>query len=137
MLSYGNTILYNLIATELYRSALDVRVGFLHATNRRRESLNLDIAEIFRPLIVDRTIFTLINRKVMREEYFVSKQNGAVYLNEKGQSIFLRAFYEKLDTVITVGEEKMSYDRIIKAEIMKLTRRFKNGETYKPFKQVR
>ena len=137
MLSYGNTILYNLIATELYRSSLDVRVGFLHATNRRRESLNLDIAEIFRPLIVDRTIFTLINRKVMRKEHFSYQQNGAVYLNEKGQLIFLRAIYEKIDTIITVGEEKMSYDQIIKEEIRKLSRRFKTGEVYKPFKQVR
>ena len=137
MLSYGNTVLYNLIATELYRSALDIRIGFLHATNRRRESLNLDVAEIFRPLIVDRTIFTLINRKVMRKDHFSHPQNGAVYLNEKGQLIFLKAFYEKLDTVITVGEEKMSYDRIIQEEIRKLARHFKNGEAYKPFKQVR
>ena len=58
MLSFGNTVLYNLIATEINKSALDIRIGFLHATNRRLQSLNLDIAELFKPLVVDRTIIT-------------------------------------------------------------------------------
>ena len=47
MISFGNTLLYSLISREIQKTALDVRVGFLHATNKRHETLNLDIAEIF------------------------------------------------------------------------------------------
>lgn len=137
MLNFGNTMLYNLIATEIYRTSLDVRVGFLHATTRREESLNLDIAEIFKPLVVDRTVLTLINRRAIRLSHFREEENGGVYLNEEGKRILIRAFYEKLETVVTVGEEKMSYQSIITEEVRKLVRSFRSGEKYKPFKQIR
>ena len=51
--------------------------------------------------------------------------------------MFLRAFYEKMDTVVTVKTDKMSYTEILKEEIRKITRYFKNGEPYTQFKQVR
>lgn len=54
MISFGNTFIYRRIANEIYRTALDIRIGFVHAANSRSESLNLDIAEIFKPIIVDR-----------------------------------------------------------------------------------
>lgn len=137
LISFGNTVLYNYIATEIYKSSLDIRVGFLHATNQRAESLNLDIAEIFRPLIVDRTVFTLINRGVLKQQFFRVEDNGGVYLNETGKKLFLCAFYEKLDTTVTVGDGKMTYAEIISEEIRKLTRYFRAGEKYKAFRQIR
>jgi len=65
MISFGNVVLYNLIAAEIYRSPLDIQVGFLHATNTRKESLQLDLAELFKPLLVDRVVFSLINKRVI------------------------------------------------------------------------
>ncbi len=137
LLSFGNVVLYNYIAAEIYKSSLDIRIGFLHATNKRMESLNLDIAEIFKPLVVDRTVFTLINRKELSPEHFVTAANGGIYLNENGKRIFLRAFYDKLNTTLTVGERSFSYAALINEEIRKLTRRFRSGEPYKAFRQVR
>lgn len=137
MLSFGNTILYNLIATEINRTSLDIRVGFLHATNRRKESLNLDIAEIFKPLVVDRTILALINRRAIREEHFRRQENNGVYLNEEGKRIFIRAFYEKLDTSVKVHGQEQTYNQLITEEVRKLVRHFRTGEPYKPFKQTR
>ena len=64
-------------------------------------------------------------------------ENGEVYLNETGKRIFLRAFYEKLNTVVTVKEARQSYRRIIKNEINQLSLHFKNGEKYTGFRQVR
>ena len=139
MLSFGNTILYNYLATEISKTALDVRVGFLHATNRRTESLNLDIAELFKPLIVDRVIFSVINKNMIDpERHFEHMDNGTVYLNAEGKNIFLRTFSEKLDARVTVGKQSVSYRTIIDWEIKKLINYFRKGEKrYNPFKQVR
>lgn len=139
MLSFGNTVLYNLLATEIQKTALDVRVGFLHATNRRCESLNLDIAELFKPLIVDRVVFSMINRNMIDpEKHFEHMENGTVYLNSEGKHIFLRTLSDKLDTRVTVGKQSVPYRVIIDREIKKLIAYFRNGEKrYYPFKQVR
>ena len=139
LLSFGNTVLYNLLATEIQKTSLDIRIGFLHAATRRLESLNLDLAEIFKPLVVDRVIFRLINMRILKAEHFRHTDNGGVYLNAEGKRIFLRALYEKLETVVSVGAEKkrMSYNSIIAEEIRKLIRHFRQDEKYKGFRQVR
>ena len=136
MISFGNAMLYNLLATEINKTPLDVRVGFLHATNRRQQSLNLDVAEIFRPLIVDRVVFSLINRRAVTPDDFFS-DGGGVYLNAEGKRIFISAFYEKLDTCVTVKGKSVKYKSIIREEVQKLVRYFRQGEKYKPFKQIR
>ncbi|MGI6382014.1 MAG: type I-B CRISPR-associated endonuclease Cas1b, partial [Tissierellaceae bacterium] len=63
LISFGNSLLYTTILGEIYQTQLDPRIGYLHSTNERRFTLNLDIAEIFKPIIVDRTIFSLLNKE--------------------------------------------------------------------------
>lgn len=137
MLSFGNVILYNLIATEINKSSLDVQIGYLHATNRRPESLNLDIAETYKPLLVDRTIFSLINLNMLNEDDFYKTDREAVYLTQNGKRKYLRAFYEKLDNTLTIHGEKLTYTQIIRQDIQALTRYFRHDERYVPFKQVK
>lgn len=138
MISFGNTVLYNIIANKINRSPLDIRIGYLHATTGlRKESLNLDIAEIFRPLIVDRTIFTLINQRSIGAGHFTREANEAVYLNETGKRIFLRKLYEKLDDTLQVKNRTVSYQMLIDEEIRLLVWDFRNGEKYKAYRQVR
>ena len=137
MLSFGNVLLYNLIATEINKTPLDIRIGFLHATNRRPESLNLDVAEAYKPLIVDRTVFSMINLKSIRLTDFDHRPDGSVYLNENGKRAFLRAFYSKLDTSISVKGNRLTYRQIIAQDVQALVRHFRQEEPYTPFKQVK
>ena len=82
--------LYQRIATEIHKTALDIRIGFVHASNSRNETFNLDIAEIFKPIIVDRAIFTVIhNLMITKKEHFYVNENGAVLLNKIGKKIFI------------------------------------------------
>lgn len=136
LISFGNTVLYRRIAKEIYKSRLDIRIGFLHATNRRYESLNLDIAEIFRPVIVEKVIFSLINKHMLGEQlHFDYLDKGAVYLNSEGKKIFLTEFEEKMSQRLkTSNGGTISYSELIKAEISKLTRYFEKDEPYKPYK---
>jgi group II intron reverse transcriptase/maturase len=135
LISFGNTILYRRIAQEIYKSRLDIRIGFLHASNKRFESLNLDISEIFRPVVVERVIFSLINKQVLHEKlHFEPQENGGVYLNKTGKRIFLNEFEYKMNQRIVIKGNSVSYIDLIREEVRKLVRFFEKGEPYKPFK---
>jgi CRISPR-associated endonuclease Cas1 len=87
LIIFGNTVMYRRVAKEIYKSRLDIRVGFLHAANRRYESLNLDISEIFRPVIVEKVIFSLINKHMIAENlHFDTLEDGAAFYH-RGYSV--------------------------------------------------
>ena len=134
LISFGNMVLYRVALSEIYRTHLDPRIGYLHESNQRAFSLNLDLAEIFKPLIVDRTIFALINRGQMRPQYFEEKLGG-VFLKEAGQKVFVQALEESLRRTITHKRlrRKVSYRRLIRLECYKLYRHILGETTYQPF----
>lgn len=135
MISFGNVFLYERIATEIYKTSLDIKVGFLHSTNRRKATLNLDIAEIFKPLIVDRVIFTVIHKRILDVSiHFESQENNGVYLNKEGKRLFINELMRKMYTKITVNNKLMTYEALIRNEIWKIYRMIERGEPYKPYK---
>ena len=99
LISFGNMLLYNLCLSEIYRSHLDPRIGFLHTTNTRRFTLNLDIAEIFKPIIVDRLIFTLLGRQMITADDF-EKGTAGLMMKERAKRCFVENFEEKIRTTI-------------------------------------
>lgn len=114
---------------------MDIRIGFVHAANSRSESLNLDIAEIFKPIIVDRTIFTVIhNLQINNRDHFEKEDNGGIYLNNAGKRIFIRELEYKLSSKISIDGQKLTYDKLMKAEVYKIVKFVQDNEKYKPFK---
>lgn len=135
LISFGNTFLYRRIATEIYKTSLDIRIGFAHASNNRSESLNLDIAEIFKPIIVDKVIFTVIHKKqILKDMHFETGDDGAVYLNQQGKRIFIHEMEDKIYQKIKIGNIPMTYDKIMRNEIQKLFRAVMYDEKYKAYK---
>lgn len=135
MISFGNVFLYQRISTEIHKTALDIRIGFVHATNNRSESLNLDVAEIFKPIIVDRAIFTVIhNMEILVNEHFDREGEKGVYLNKEGKRIFIKALEQKLYQKITVDGQRITYDTLIRNEIRKIVHYVQRDIKYKPFK---
>ena len=135
LISFGNMCLYERIATEMYKHQIDIRIGFLHSTNKRSQSLNLDIAELFKPIIIDRTIFTLVNKGMINAlNDFENVNEGGVYLNKHGKRIFIQEYQNKLYQKITYQDQKMTYDTLIRKEIQKLFKLIHYGEKYKPYK---
>lgn len=134
MISFGNAILYSTILSIIYQTFLDPRIGYLHSTNNRSFSLNLDIADIFKPLIVDRIVVSLINKKqIQKKDFFVNK--GLIRLRKPGKKQFLKAYEKKLSSVIQYEDkQKKSYKEIIKAECYKLYKHFKEEENYIAYK---
>ena len=134
LISFGNTLLYNYIAKEIYKTKLDIRIAYLHSSNNRYESLNLDLADIFKPIIVDKIIFKLINKKIINDRLHFENINGGVYLTGEGKNIVINEFYKKIKNITTIGNNKMSYEKIIRKEIYKLSNSIMNEEKYKAFK---
>ncbi len=101
----------------------------------RRFSLALDIVEIFKPLLVDRLIFSMINHKQIRAEHFEIELNYA-YLNEKGRKVFISEFDEKLKTTIKHLRlsRSVSYKTLIRLECYKLMKHILGEERYEGFK---
>ena len=60
LISFGNSLMYATVLTELYHTQLNPTISYLHEPLERRFSLSLDLSEIFKPFIVDRLIFYLI-----------------------------------------------------------------------------
>jgi len=134
LISFGNSILYTICLSEIYHTHLDPRIGFLHVTNFRRFSLNLDVAEVFKPIIVDRVIFTLINKGILKPQHFEQKLNGIV-LNEKGRELYVREMDERLKSTFehrSLGRH-VSYRQLIHLELYKVEKHLIGDEKYKPF----
>jgi CRISPR-associated protein Cas1 len=120
--------------SEIYQTHLDPRIGFLHATNFRRFTLNLDVSEVFKPIIVDRVIFTLVNKGILKAGHFEKRLDGIV-LNENGREIFVREYDERLKTTFhhrRLGRN-VSYRRLIRMELYKIEKHLMGEERYSPF----
>ena len=76
LISYVNTLVYTKTLSEIYKTQLNPTISFLHKPGTRRFSLALDISEVFKPLIADRLIFSLLNRNQITEDSFVKDLNG-------------------------------------------------------------
>ncbi|MDD4518377.1 MAG: type I-B CRISPR-associated endonuclease Cas1b [Limnochordia bacterium] len=134
LISFLNSMCYVTALGQIYQTHLDPRIGYLHETNFRRFSLNLDIAEIFKPILVDRLIFTLLNKKMIEAKHF-AKEGNAMYLTDTGRGIVLRTWEERLRETITHPRlnRKVSYRTLIKMEVYKLERHILGDAEYRPF----
>ena len=135
LLSFGNQLVYSVCLTEIYNTQLNPTVSYLHEPFERRFSLALDIAEVFKPLLADRTIFRIIKQEKINEKYFRKDLNSCV-LNEKGKRKFLEIFENRLKTTIkhrSLGR-KVSYQRLIRLECYKLIKHLIGMKKYKAFR---
>lgn len=134
LISFGNSMVYVLILSEIYKTHLDPRIGYLHTTNFRRFTLNLDVAEIFKPIIVDRIIFKIIAKNMLTVDDF-EKDMGGILLKEKGRKVFVKEFDNKLKTTIKHRKlgRHVSYNRLIRMELYKLQKHFMGEEEYYPY----
>ncbi|MDV0447845.1 CRISPR-associated endonuclease Cas1 [Methanosarcinaceae archaeon Ag5] len=133
LISFGNSVLYSTILSEIYNTQANPTISFLHEPFVRRFSLSLDVSEIFKPIIVDRIIFKLVNKNMLDDSCF-SGNLGNMLLSEKGKKIFLKEYDEKLDTTIMHRnlKRKVSYKNLIRYEIYKLIKHFIEAKEYNP-----
>ena len=135
LISFGNSLLYTACLTEIYNSQLNPTISFLHEPFERRFSLALDLAEIFKPVIVDKVIFNLVNNQIIKEKHFDRKLNYC-YLNDEGRKVFLKEFDERLRTTIQhkTLKRKVSYKHLIRLDCYKLVKHLIGDKELKAFR---
>ena len=135
IMSFGNSIMYTNVLSEIYKTQLDPTISFLHEPSTKRFSLSLDIAEIFKPLIIDPIIFSLVNNKRLSKKDFVYEEE-ICHLSESGKKKFLQEFEGKMQTTIKHRylNRKVSYRTFIRLECYKLIKHFIKDEKYKVLK---
>lgn len=135
LISYGNMLCYTLCLGQIYHTQLNPTISFLHEPGTRRYSLALDLAEIFKPLLVDRTIFKMLNRKEIQTKDFSQDLNRCL-LKESGRKAFVKAFEERINETIQhrTLKRSVSYKHLVKLECYKLSKHLLGIEEYKPFR---
>lgn len=135
LISFGNSLMYTTVLGEIYKTQLDPTISYLHEPSTKRFSLSLDIAEIFKPLVVDSVIFALINRNSITLKDF-DIEDGICMLNEKGRKKFISEYDKKLSTTIKHRSlhRSVSYRNLIKLECYKIIKMAIENEEYKPLK---
>ena len=78
LISFMNTVIYTKTLSEIYRTQLNPTISYLQASepSDKRFSLCFDLSEVFKPLIVDRTIFSLLNKNMITENDFYIDDGG-------------------------------------------------------------
>ena len=135
LVSFGNMICYTQCLKAIHQTQLNPTISYLHTPGERRYSLCLDLSEIFKPIIIDRVIFRVLNRKEIQSKHFDKKLNYCL-LNNEGKKIFVKAIEDKLEETFqhkSLGRT-VSFRHLLKLECYKLAKHLLDIEEYKPFK---
>ena len=135
LISFGNTLLYTKTISLIYKTHLDQRISFLHEPSESRFSLSLDISEVFKPVIVYKTIFDLVNNRRLQVAKHFDKKVNYCLLNEEGRNIFITAFEKRLESVFSHPKlkRKVSYKTAIKLDCYKLIKFIMEDKKFVPF----
>lgn len=135
LISFGNTLLYTKTISQIYNTHLEQSISFLHEPSEARFSLSLDLSEVFKPVVVFRTIFDLVNNKKIKvEKHFEEKLNYSL-LNEEGKKIFIEAFENRINQTFEHAKlnRKITYKQAIKLDGYKLIKFIMEGKEFIPF----
>lgn len=135
MISFANSMCYTACLDAIYHTQLNPTISFLHQPGERRYSLALDIAEIFKPLLADRLIFSMFNRKQLQTNDFEKHLNGCL-LKPSSRKKVAEEWEKRLSETVkhrSLGKS-VSYKYLIRLECYKLAKHILGIEEYKPFK---
>lgn len=135
LISFGNTLLYTKTIAQIYNTHLNQTISFLHEPSEARFSLSLDLSEVFKPVIVYKTIFELVNNKKIKVEKHFDKKYNYALLNDEGKKIFIDAFEDRLNQTFMHSKLKrqVSYKTAIKLDGYKLIKYITEDKEFIPF----
>ena len=136
LISFVNSLVYTRTLSEIYHTQLNPTISYLHEPGIRRYSLCLDISEVFKPLIGDRLIFSLLNRKQITEKSF-TKELNYLHLKKDASKLIVSEFEKKMKQTIMHKElgRQVSYQYLIRLEAYKLIKHLIGEKEYAGFRR--
>lgn len=101
LLSFAYSIATGMCTSALEAVGLDPYVGFMHTDRPGRRSLALDLVEEFRAIMCDRFVVSLINKRIIGNDDFDVREDGAVLLSEDGRKLFLTHWQSRKQETVT------------------------------------
>lgn len=135
LISFVNSLIYAKTLSEIYHTQLNPTISYLHEPGVRRYSLCLDLSEVFKPLIGDRLIFSLLNRNQITENSF-TKELNFLHLKKEASKVIVNELETKLKTTILHKElgKQVSYQYLIRLEAYKLIKHLLGEKEYEGFR---
>ncbi len=135
LISFLNSLLYTTCVSEMYRTALYPGISYLHTPQTRRYSLALDLVEPFKPLIVDRLIFSLLSRNEITDKDFRKHANGILMTDEARRKV-LESWDKQLRKTIHYPPLKrsVSYRRLLRLDCYKLIKFLIEDQEFTPYR---
>ena len=123
LLSFGYSLLTRDLTVVCLAVGFDPFMGFYHQPRFGRPALALDLMEGFRPLVADSAVLTAINGRMVKPDDFV-QSGDAVALSAAGRKGFIRAYEQRMDTLVThpVFGYRVSYRRVLEIQTRLLAR---------------
>ncbi len=137
LLSFVYTLLCHDVVSALESVGLDPQVGFLHRDRPGRPSLALDIMEELRPVLADRLVLTLINRRQINSTGFNITESGGVVMDEETRKTVIVSYQKRKQDEITHTfiEEKIPLGLIPYTQALLLARHLRGDiDGYPPFR---
>lgn len=135
LISFVNSVIYTKVLSEVYKTQLNPTISYLHEPSERRFSLCLDISEIFKPIIGDRLIFSLLNKKQITKKSFTKGLNGMHLTKEASAKIMKEIDNRLLNTIKHKELDKVvSYEYLIRLECYKLVKHLLGEKDYQGFR---
>lgn len=136
LLSLGYTLLTNSMISALTITGLDPEAGFLHANQKGRPSLALDLIEEFRPIIVDAIVTRMISQHIITGKSFEEGEQGQMLLTKKGLADFFTQYHQRISTEVVhpFFRKKLTYQKCFEAQAIILKKVIQGEEQrYIPF----
>lgn len=136
LLSFVYTLLTNTITSALETVGLDPYVGCFHTERPGRVSLSLDLIEELRPVLADRFVLSLINRKMVSKKGFKKRENGAVLMDDETRKAVLVEWQNKKKETLTHPflKEKVEWGMVPYVQAMLMARYLRGDlDGYPPF----
>ncbi len=127
LISFINSLIYKDTLINILCSNLNASIAFLHSATDRKSSLEYDISEIYKPLIVDRVIFTLINNKIINSDDFIYNTNMCI-IKPNSKKKIIEVYERKINSTVTKHNKRIKYKDLILSDCIKLRRYLLNEQ---------
>jgi CRISPR-associated protein Cas1 len=152
-LSFCYALLQRRVESAVLQVGLDPYLGALHDPGRGKPALVLDLMEEFRPLLVDRMILRLVNRRQLTPSDFehpdadvtrVSQADGAelddvrpaVYLGPTGRAIVIQEFAKvwRARVLCPRRQQRVAMNELVRGQVMQVAHWVENAQDdYQPY----
>ena len=132
LLSFCYTLLVQELSSLVESEGLHPCLGFLHAIDRGRPSLALDLVEVFRHPVADRFVWTLANRGELLASDFGAPDDGKSLRLTPGALKRVLGAWERSMLARKPGGQ--SFREVLRYEVLKLLAGLRRQQGFAPFR---